>query len=101
MAKLWLPLSAAPRHAVRDHREELMQRLRDINVSVPGAEALDLSHLRDLVEWQEEQAGVDARKALERPAHQPKGLPREQVIEGLREYFAYLRPRREGRKRLY
>ena len=102
MPKIWLPLSAAPKHAVRDDREELLQRLRDIQVAIPGAGSMEIQQLRDLVQWQEERAKEDERKALLRPVNQPKKLSRTEVIEGLREYYhQYLIPRRENRKRLY
>jgi hypothetical protein len=102
MVKLWLPLGAAPRHAVRDEREELMQRLRDIGVAVPGAAELEVQQLRDLVQWQEERAEADRRAALLRPAHRPKTLSREEVLIGLREYYHdYVVPHREGRKKFY
>ena len=102
MPKIWLPLSAAPKHAVRDDREELLQRLRDIQVAIPGAGSMETAQLRDLVQWQEERAREDARKALLRPVNQPKKLSRSEVLIGLKEYYhQYIIPRRENRKRLY
>ena len=102
MPKIWLPLSAAPKHAARDEREELQQRLRDIQVAIPGAGTMETPQLRDLVQWQEERAKEDARKALLRPVNQPKKLSRSEVLIGLKEYYhQYIIPRRENRKRLY
>ena len=86
MPKIWLPLSAAPKHAARDEREELLQRLRDIQVAIPGAGSMETAQLRDLL----------------RPVNQPKKLSRTEVLIGLKEYYhQYIIPRRENRKRLY
>jgi hypothetical protein len=95
-----LPTSAFIR-PVHEERDELMNRLMRIKVMIPGAQRMELSELRDLVQWQEERHAVDIQKALWRPANRPKKLTREQVQTGLREYLAFIRPRMEGRQRIY
>jgi len=99
--ELWLPIRSQLR-PVREERDLLLNRLVELRVLVPGAKDLELSELRDLVQWQEERKADDIKKALWRPAYRPKKLSRQQVVIGLREYYhEFVIPRREGRKRLY
>ena len=86
---------------VHDERDRLLNRLVELRVILPDAEQMEMTKLRDYVQWQEERAEHHAKAALLRPAHQPKKLSREQVITGLREYHEYRKARREGRRRLY
>lgn len=101
-----MPTFVLPRSAflrpVLEERDELLNALTEMHVLVPGAETLEVQQLRDYVQWQQESRGEDIRKALLRPANQPKKLSRQQVIIGLREYFyGHVVPKREGRKPFY
>ena len=53
-AKIWLPLGRAPTRTPKTEREQLMQRLYEVRYLVPGAEDLELSYLRDIVQACEE-----------------------------------------------
>lgn len=76
-------------------RWKIVQRLkREFNTFVPGWQLLDVSHLRDILAAQVQ----EARPAAPRPEAK---LPREQVIIGLRDFRDFNQARREGRRRLY
>jgi hypothetical protein len=101
MAELWLPMRAMVR-PVNSERDELLNKLIELRVRVPGAEELEISELRDLVQWQTERRAVDIKKALWRPANRPKKYRRQDVLTALRDYYHnYVIPRRENRKHIY
>lgn len=101
MAQLWLPLGRPLYGVPKDEREELLNRLYTLRVLIPGARTMELQELRDLVQWQEERAEVDARKALLRRAHRPKKHSREEVIEYLKEKRVFLELRASGSRLVY
>jgi hypothetical protein len=88
MPKLWLPQHVGERY-------EITKRLRELNVFVAGAEQLDVSHLRDILQKEEHKAGQV------KPKEEVPRLPKEQVQMGLRDYIGFLKARREGRRRVY
>jgi len=88
MARIWLPQHVGKRY-------EIVKRLRALGVFVPGWQEMDVSHLEEILQWQEEKA------AKPRPPRPAPRLPREQIIAGLRDYRDFLKARREGRRRLY
>lgn len=88
MPQVWLPQQEGERY-------EIVKRLRQLGVFVPGWQQLDVSHLRDILQAQEE-------KAQKPTAPKPvRTVPREQVIEGLRDYLGFLQAQKEGRRRVY
>lgn len=88
MARIWLPQHEGKRY-------EIVKRLRALGVFVPGWQEMDVSHLEEILQWQEEKAG---NKKAPEPVRK---LPREQVIAGLKDYLGFLRAKRENRRRLY
>ena len=88
MPEVWLPQREGERYAI-------VKRLRQLNIFVPGWQQLDVSHLRDILQAQEEKAGKPT------PSKPVRTMPREQVIEGLRDYLTFLRAKKENRKRTY
>lgn len=87
---------------VESERDELLNKLTELRVMVPGAFQMEVTELRDLVQWQTERRAEDVRKSLWRPAHRPKKHSREVVVQALREYYHdVIIPRREGRKHHY
>jgi len=93
MARIWLPLGK-PRQGASE-RDQIVLRLRELGVHVPGAQSLDISQLREILHWQEERA----KSAVVAP--EPPRLSREQVKQGLRDYRDFQKARKEGRRRLY
>jgi len=88
MGQLWLPRQEGERWA-------MVKRLRELGVLVPGWQQLDTSHLRDILQAQEEKAKVPK-------APKPVStMPREQVVAGLRDYLAFLKAKGENRRRFY
>lgn len=99
--QLWLPIRSMLR-PVQSERDELLNRLIEIRVIIPGAQEMEIQELRDLVQWQEERTAADAKKALWRPANRPKKHSRADVHAALLEYFYdYVKPHREGRRKNY
>ena len=93
MPRIWLPIGK-PRQGASE-RDQIVLRLRELGVHVPGAHEIDISHLREILAWQEERA------ATVQPISPPPRLSREQVSQGLRDYRDFQKARREGRRRLY
>ncbi len=88
MPQMWLPQEEG-------ERRQIVRRLKqEFNTFVPGWQLLDVSHLRDILAAQVQ----EARPAPPRPQGK---LPREQVIIGLRDFRDFNQARREGRRRLY
>lgn len=88
MPRLWLPQYVGKRY-------EILKRLRALGVFVPGWQEMDVSHLQEILQWQEEKA------TKPKPPKPTPTLPREEIIAGLRDYRDHLRARREGRRRIY
>lgn len=102
--QLWLPpryTYFGPYPQPRDEREALLQELHELRVMVPGGHDFELSYLRDLVAWQRQKRGEDAEKAAKRPANIESGIPKEQVITGIKEWLAYRKRREAGLRRHY
>jgi len=94
-ARLWLPAGLPPRPFPRDERDILLNRLWTARYLVPRAETLELSHLRDIVNYAEERT----RQELERQRRivtPPQKMSREQVKGALKEYLDW-RKRKTGR----
>lgn len=88
MTRFWLPKEEG-------ERWQIIQRLKqEFNTLVPGWQLLDVSHLRDIL-------AAQVQEARPRPLRPAPTLPRDQVITGLRDYRDYRQTRREGRKRVY
>lgn len=99
MARLWLPIGSTPRP--RDERGQLIQRLRDIGVTLVGAHdpnVVELGQLREIVHWQEERAAQQAKADLLKPVSK---LSRATINATLRDYLEYQRVRKAGGRRLY
>lgn len=95
-----LPRSAF-RRIVRNERDQLLNELVDLRVIVPGASRMEIQQLRDYVQWQRERRADDIKKALYRPAHQPKKLRQVDVVTGIKEYLEYRTAKLENRRRIY
>ena len=93
MARIWLPLGKP--HLGASERDQIVLRLRELGVHVPGAHETDISQLREILAWQEERA----KSAVVAP--EPPRLTREQVARGLRDYRDFQQARKEGRRRIY
>ena len=81
-----------PRYEIT--RRQILKRLRELNVYVPGAEQLDVSHLRDILQKEEELA---QRPKAPRPERK---LPKSEIVLGLQELLDWRRIK-EGGGRLY
>jgi len=88
MTRMWLPSHVGERY-------ETIRRLKELGTYVAGAEQLDVSHLRDILQAEEEKAQV---KKPPRPA--PR-FSREQVAEALKDYRDWQNAQKQGRRRLY
>ena len=88
MPSMWLPKHVGERY-------DILRRLRALNTFVPGADQLDVSHLRDILQAQEAKAGEPT------PPKPVRTIPKEQVAMGLRDYLDFLRAQKEGRRRIY
>jgi len=93
MPRIWLPIGN-PRLATSE-RDQIVLRLRELGVHVPGAQSLDISQLREILAWQQERAA----SAVVIP--EPQRLSREQVRQGLKDFLDFQKARREGRRRIY
>jgi hypothetical protein len=82
-----------PRHV--GARYEIVKRLRQLGVFVPGWQQLEVSHLRDILAKYEEQA------ANPKPARQFSVMPKEQIAGALKDFRDFTQARREGRRRIY
>lgn len=109
---IWLPFGVRLQQPPKTKREELIRRLNEINVVIAGLDIkrdysdewlIDDDELKDLVEWQEERAAEDAaRRAVEQTERAlGRKLNPEEIREGLRDYAAFMRARRESRKSSY
>ena len=97
--RLWLPMGSKPCPFPNGERDELMNRLWDAKYLVPGAKMLELSQLRDLVQYAEErnQERLNAEEAKIRAgAEIVSRMPREQVVGALKEYAAWRRKQKAG-----
>ena len=90
--KLFLPIGAdrEPYPNPLTERESLLNRLWETRTLLPGARDLDLSELKDMVEWQEKKAEERARKEEEKPKPSP-----EQVAQARGVITEFLRWRRK------
>ena len=79
-----------PRHQIE--RLEIMRRLRELNVFIPGWEQLDTRHLRDILQKEEELAGRP------KPPKPERKMPKDQIVLGLKEFLAFQRSREAGRR---
>ena len=99
MGRLWLPTGSKPHPFPSGERDELENRLWEARYLVPYAKALELSELRDLVQFAEgrnqERLNVEEAK-VRAGAEIVSRLPREQVIGALKEFAAWRR-RRTGK----
>lgn len=96
MPRIWLPIGK-PRQAVTEHGQ-IVLRLRELGVHVPGAHDLDISELREILCWQEEKAAKAVKSGL--VTVQPR-FSKEQVRLALSDALNFNKARREGRRRLY
>ena len=94
MSRLWLPTGSKPHPFPSGEREELMNRLWTARYLVPGAKTLELSELRDLVQFAEgrnqERLNVEEAK-VRAGAEIVSRMPKEQVVGALREYARWRR----------
>ena len=88
MPRLWLPQHEGVRW-------EIVKRLRELGVLVPGWQQLEVSHLRDILAKYEEQA------AQPKPARQFSFMSREQIAAGLKDWRDFVKAKKEGRRRVY
>ena len=93
------PWTGAGEHQreVHTERDDLANRADRLGVLIAGADQAETEELRDLVQWQEERAVDDRRRAAERPANirDTSGVTPAQVSERLREANEY-RKRKAG-----
>ena len=68
MVQLLLPRKSIPYPFPQTEREELMNKLYHLRVMVPGANDLEIEHLKDLVQYQE-------KKAADKAAQSPLVIP--------------------------
>lgn len=88
MGKLWLPQRVG-------ERWQIVRRLRQLGVLVPGWEQLEVSYLRDLLQKEEHLARQP------KPEKQFSTKPKEEVAAALRDVRDFKAARREGRRRIY
>lgn len=74
MVQLLLPRKSIPYPFPQDEREELMNKLYHLRVMVPGANDLEIEHLRDLVQYQEKKANDKVAQELKSPLVIPTKL---------------------------
>lgn len=89
MARLWLPKPEGERYFI-------MKRLKELNVYVAGAEHLELAHLRDILQAQEEGGRLPI------PKYEPDtSVPKEVIAQELKAVKRHIEERRAGRKKFY
>lgn len=99
MARLYLPIGRRPFSNPQNEREELLNELWDLRVSLPGAGQMETEFIRDVV--QRARTKHKEEVARELAAAPVKRLSDEQVAIGLREYIAQRDARLGGRKVYY
>jgi len=100
MPKFYLPTHqySGPYPFPQNEREDLLQRMYNTRTLILGAEQMELSELRDLVQAQEGKIkGDHYEKMIPQHTGAIKGtVDYEQAQGALREYAAYRRKKRES-----
>ena len=93
----WLTPRQAPQGDPQDERQALMTELVGLGYFVPGAEGLELTHLRDLTQaarhWTRTRAEAEAKRGAEAVAR----MSPDQVARVLKDFVAQRRLERNRR----
>ena len=104
MPRIWLPMTKGLQGATpQNERQDLLNRLHECRVLVPGADTLDIIHLRDLVQKEEDKLAVQQLKE-DAEAESGRNLVHKmdpnQVRLAMREYLDWKRMKK-GLKPVY
>lgn len=98
--RLWLPIGNIykPYLNPQTEREELLNRLWELRVLIPGSQDMPTGQLRDYVQWQERKANdLKAKEAKKLAAQATSQIDPMQRRDALRDYINWRR-RKQGEK---
>lgn len=96
MPRIFLPIGRPPVINPQTEREVLKNKLYELQYLVPDADTLDISHLRDLVQYAEQKVVAEKLARIKAGAEIASKMSPKEIQKALKDYIQWRKRKRSA-----